>query len=124
MINKILVLLILSLFLMGCSGVAKEDYEGTWKRQGTYVGGKLVSSAPATMTLTKNTFSSFNDKCSNSGDLKVDGLFFVTTVKQSNCLSIVKVGTIVTSTYIVSEGKLNIINNEYGANVKEVYTLS
>jgi len=121
MINKILVLLVLSVFLVGCSGVSKEDYEGTWKRQGIYADGNLVSSAPATMILTKNTFSSFNDQCSNSGDLKVDGLFFVTTVKQSNCPSIIKVGTTVTSTYVVSGSNLNIINNEYGANVKEVY---
>lgn len=94
----ILELVLVSLFLFGCGGttVLKEDYEGTWKRQATYVGGNSVDSGPSTMILTKNTFKSFNDKCSNSGELKVDGLFFVMTVKESNCPSIVNVGTTVT----------------------------
>ena len=119
----ILTLLILTIFIIGCGGssVSKVDYEGTWKRQGTYTNGALVNSVTATMKLTKISFDSYNSQCANSGDLNVQGTSFVMTVKKSNCPSIINVGSVVKSTYSVAGNKLTIINKEYGAEVKEIY---
>ena len=103
------------------NAISKLDYEGTWNRQASYANGELVSTNPATLILSKDTFSSSGGGCSNSGSLKVDGLFFVMNVKSSSCPSSVNVGTTITSTYSVSGNQLAIINNEYGAIVKEVY---
>jgi len=97
------------------------DYEGTWMRQGTYVGGSQVSSASATMILTEDTFDSSTTDCANSGSINVQGSTMVMVVEESNCPSIINVGSTVTSTYSVSGTQLTFTNSEYGADVKEIY---
>ena len=101
--------------------VEEGSYVGTWMRQGTYTNGQLVSSEGATMELTSNTFNSYNSYCANSGSIHVQGSTIVMTVQQSDCPSIITVGSIVTSTFLVSGDQLTLTNTEYGAEVKEIY---
>ena len=125
--KKTIIVLFVFIFLIGCGGKeiiskAGASYTGTWERQGTYVSGDLVSSASATMELTKTTFNSYTDVCKNSGSIEIQGNVMVMTVEKSDCPSIVTVGSVVRSTFSVAEGKLTLINNEYGAEVEEIYT--
>lgn len=96
-------------------------YEGTWIRTGTYTAGQLMHEEPATLVLTAATFSSSATACANSGSLKADDVTMVMTVEQSTCPSIVNVGSVVTYDYDVGMDTLTIVNNEFGAEVKETY---
>jgi len=121
----ILIGLLVLVLLTGCSEVTLDqgtnDYEGTWSRQGTYTNGALVSTEGATMVLTSTSFDSFNDICSNSGSITARGGVMVMTVTESDCPSIITVGSVVTSSYSVSGNELTLINIEYGAEVMEKY---
>ena len=90
-------------------------------REGTYTNGALVSSESATLTFTEGSFDSYNSYCSNSGSIEVTGNTMVWVVEQSDCPSIIGVGSTVTSTYSVEGTTLTTINTEYGAEVKEIY---
>lgn len=125
--TKIIIgLLVTLLLLTGCgeTSITEEgntDYVGTWMRDGTYTNGALVSSESATLTFTEGSFDSYNLYCSNSGSLDVTGNTMVWVVEQSDCPSIISVGSTVTSTYSVEGTTLTTINTEYGAEVKEIY---
>lgn len=97
------------------------DYVATWLRQGTYSNGALVSTEPATMILTKNSFDSKNKYCANSGSLAVNGNVCVMNVEKSDCPSMITVGSVVTYTYSVTGDEMTIINTEYGYEFKEIY---
>ena len=98
------------------------NYVGTWMRTGTYTNGELVGTEPATMELTKKSFHSYNKYCDNSGDLTVTGNSIVMYITKSDCPSLLSVGTTTTSTFSVSKNVLTVINNEWGAEVKETYS--
>ncbi|MBT3985870.1 hypothetical protein HOD38_04275 [archaeon] len=119
-------LLVTLLLLTGCGETtlteeANSDYVGTWMRQGTYTNGAFVSSESATLTFTEGSFDSYNSYCSNSGSIEVTVNTMVWVVEQSDCPSIISVGSTVTSTYSVEGSTLTTINTEYGAEVKEIY---
>ncbi len=130
-----ILMFILATALMGCgpvsesndSGVASTskskgaDYEGVWKRTGTYTDGHLVGTEAAVMTLTKESFDSESQACGNSGSLEVKGNQMVMIVEESNCPSIINVGSRVSYSYSVEGDKLTVVNTEYGAEVKETY---
>jgi len=127
------ILLMALLVLTACYQIADEespmdfsgeasDYVGTWERAGTYTDGEQVSSASATLEFTETTFSSTSEACSNSGSILVQESTMMMTVEESDCPSIIGVGSTTTSTYEVRGAILTLINNEYGAEVKEVYT--
>ncbi len=148
---RIIGLLIISLFVLlaGCgnssSAVAKQHdlnlsaspaseqhtnsggtpaFVGTWIRQGTYTNGELMGNKPATLILTKNSFDSRSSACSNSGDLSFNGDYQTWTVKKSDCPSTINVGSVVRERVVVDGDTLTLINDEWGAEVKEVYKRS
>jgi hypothetical protein len=125
---KYLILIGLLVLLVGCSSEdtltldqGTDEYEGTWSRQGTYTDGTLVSSEGATLVLTSSSFDSSNDYCGNSGTIDAREGIMVMTVTESDCPSIISVGSVVTSSYSVNGNELTLTNTEYGATVMEKY---
>jgi hypothetical protein len=126
----ILIGLLVLVLLTGCSEVTEDtltldqgtdEYEGTWSRQAIYSDGLLLDSEGATLVLNSGGFTSFNDICSNSGSVETREGVMVLTVTESDCPSIIGVGSVVTSYYSVNGDVLTLVNNEYGAEVIEDY---
>lgn len=108
--------------LTACNGTA--DYEGAWSRTGTYVNGTVVSTAPATLVLNKNSYTSTNE-CEVTGALSVVGDQMTMTVETNNCDTGNPISEI-TQTYTVKindEGKeVMTFNTVYsGQNIMETY---
>ena len=124
---KVLLLSICSILLLSaCNGVVgqKSDYEGTWSRTGTYVNGTIVSTAPATLVLNKNSYTSTNE-CEVTGTLYVEGDQMTMTVETNSCPGEDLISEI-TQTYtlkIANEGKevMTFTTQSSDQNIMETY---
>ncbi|UCC95411.1 MAG: hypothetical protein JSW40_01335 [Candidatus Omnitrophota bacterium] len=98
-------------------------YIGTWIRQATYTGDVLRHREPATLTFKKTSFRSLNRDCENSGLLRINDNIMRMTTEETTCLGH-SPGTVTISTFEISSdgSSLEIINTQYGAEVKEIYT--
>ena len=96
-------------------------YIGIWNRQGTYAGGQLVSSEPATIQFLPDQFFS-TGTCSVTGSVEVQGDVITLTTQSTDCFNH-KVGTKTVSAMKFSEDaeKMELINTQYGGPVVEVF---
>ena len=103
-------------------------YVGTWLRVEKYANGApLEVQETATLVLGQDSFASESRgvpgaECDNSGRLEVTDDMLTMTVTESTCPSIITVGSVVKSTYLLSADltRLTMLNTEWGYTYKEV----
>ena len=103
-------------------------YVGTWLRVEKYANeAPLEVQETATLVLGRDSFASVSRgvpgaECDNSGRLEVADGTLTMTVTESTCPSIITVGSVVKSTYILSADRtrLTMLNTEWGYTYKEV----
>ncbi|MEW5724268.1 MAG: hypothetical protein AB1896_14250 [Thermodesulfobacteriota bacterium] len=110
------------------TGTCSHPLCGTYNRTATYVNGQLEHTTPAYTVITEKDYYSVNDLCYNALTINSVGTDnFTMTMIGHNCPTppgVMGPGTVVVQTYeLRDEGRtLIVVNTEYGAEVKTVFT--
>lgn len=109
---------------LGC--VKKENRVlplGTWKREGTYLGGKFSHERRAKLTLTHTSFELEQQNCEIQGTVSYQSHVMILNVQQSDCQGISPRQKIYYGFNIdPADGKMRIFyNNQYNDTIRDVY---